>query len=222
MLPQPEAGDTSSSARTTSRPSSCSATTSPPTRFDAASPRRRAADALRLCHYKQPDLLLLDLNLPDAPGLDVLREIRATEGATGQLRPGAAGDRAQRPQRPTPTACAGSSAAPTTTSSSRSRSARSSPGCARCCAAATAAAPGPLRVGEIVVDPSRREVRVGRRAGPARQQGVQPPADARLRADPGVHQGRAAARRLGLSLARSPSCTAPAARPCVSSPRQRV
>ena len=60
---------------------------------------------------------------------------------------------------------------------------------------------GPLRVGEIVVDPSRREVRVAGEPVAAREQGVQPAADARLRADPGVHQGRAAARRLGLSLA---------------------
>jgi DNA-binding response OmpR family regulator len=46
-----------------------------------------ASDALRLCHYKQPDLLLLDLRLPDAPGLDVLREIRSSEGATGRYDP---------------------------------------------------------------------------------------------------------------------------------------
>src|SRR5215207_2822200 len=43
-----------------------------------------ASDALRLCQFKQPDLLLLDLALPDAFGLDVLREIRRTEGATGR------------------------------------------------------------------------------------------------------------------------------------------
>ena len=54
--------------------------------FAAAS----AADALRLCHFKQPELLLLDLNLPDASGLDVLREIRASEGATGPYDPGLA------------------------------------------------------------------------------------------------------------------------------------
>lgn len=35
-----------------------------------------AEDALRLLRYEDPDLLLLDLNLPDAGGLDVLREIR--------------------------------------------------------------------------------------------------------------------------------------------------
>jgi DNA-binding response OmpR family regulator len=52
-----------------------------------ALPAPSAADALRLCHYKQPDLLLLDLRLPDAPGLDVLREIRASEGATGRYDP---------------------------------------------------------------------------------------------------------------------------------------
>jgi DNA-binding response OmpR family regulator len=31
--------------------------------------------------------LLLDLRLPDAPGLDVLREIRASAGATGRYDP---------------------------------------------------------------------------------------------------------------------------------------
>ena len=30
-----------------------------------------ASDALRHCRYSQPDLLLLDLALPDAPGLDL-------------------------------------------------------------------------------------------------------------------------------------------------------
>jgi DNA-binding response OmpR family regulator len=52
-----------------------------------ALPAPSASDALRLCHYKQPDLLLLDLRLPDAGGLDVLREIRASEGATGRYDP---------------------------------------------------------------------------------------------------------------------------------------
>lgn len=44
-----------------------------------------AADALRFCHYKAPDLLLLDLCLPDASGLDVLREIRRGGPATGRF-----------------------------------------------------------------------------------------------------------------------------------------
>jgi DNA-binding response OmpR family regulator len=55
-------------------------------RFQAL-PAPCAADALRLCHYKDPDLLLLDLRLPDASGLDVLREIRASAGPTGRFDP---------------------------------------------------------------------------------------------------------------------------------------
>jgi DNA-binding response OmpR family regulator len=46
-----------------------------------------ASDALRLCQFNQPDLLLLDLRLPDASGLDVLREIRATDGSNGRFDP---------------------------------------------------------------------------------------------------------------------------------------
>jgi len=52
-----------------------------------ALPAASAADALRLCHYKEPDLLLLDLRLPDAAGLDVLHEIRSSGGATGRYDP---------------------------------------------------------------------------------------------------------------------------------------
>jgi DNA-binding response OmpR family regulator len=56
-------------------------------RFDAL-PASCAADALRLCHFNDPDLLLLDIRLPDASGLDVLREIRASAGPTGRFDPG--------------------------------------------------------------------------------------------------------------------------------------
>jgi DNA-binding response OmpR family regulator len=50
-------------------------------------PAPSAGDALRLCQYKTPDLLLLDVRLPDASGLDVLREIRAEDGAVGRFDP---------------------------------------------------------------------------------------------------------------------------------------
>ena len=127
-----------------------------------ALPAPCAADALRLCHYKQPDLLLLDLRLPDAAGLDVLREIRASEGVTGRYDPGlpvivvsgrgteadrlrgflsGADDYVVKPfHLPEVTA--------RIRAVLRRREGRRQ---------------GPLRVGEIVVDTSRREVTVGGR-----------------------------------------------------------
>jgi DNA-binding response OmpR family regulator len=51
-------------------------------------PAPSASDALRLCRYKQPDLLLLDLTLPDASGLDVLQEIRGADGVVARFDPG--------------------------------------------------------------------------------------------------------------------------------------
>ena len=53
----------------------------------AVLPAPTASDALRLCRYNHPDLLLLDLGLPDAPGLDVLREIREADGVTSRFDP---------------------------------------------------------------------------------------------------------------------------------------
>lgn len=50
-------------------------------------PAPSASDALRLCRYNHPDLLLLDLSLPDASGLDVLREIRDANGVDSRFDP---------------------------------------------------------------------------------------------------------------------------------------
>jgi len=50
-------------------------------------PAPTASDALRLCRYNDPDLLLLDLSLPDASGLDVLREIRFADGIDSRFDP---------------------------------------------------------------------------------------------------------------------------------------
>lgn len=50
-------------------------------------PAPSAADALRLCRFNHPDLLLLDISLPDASGLDVLREIRAADGIVSRFDP---------------------------------------------------------------------------------------------------------------------------------------
>jgi DNA-binding response OmpR family regulator len=38
-----------------------------------------AAEAVRVIERELPDLMLLDLGLPDRPGLDVVRELRAQE-----------------------------------------------------------------------------------------------------------------------------------------------
>ena len=46
-----------------------------------------ASDALRLASYNQPDLMVLDLGLPDAGGLDVLREIREADGVAARFDP---------------------------------------------------------------------------------------------------------------------------------------
>src|SRR4051794_41628290 len=50
-------------------------------------PAPSASDALRLCRYNHPDLLLLDLSLPDASGLDVLREILDADGLESRFDP---------------------------------------------------------------------------------------------------------------------------------------
>jgi DNA-binding response OmpR family regulator len=50
-------------------------------------PAPSASDALRLCGYNHPDLLVLDLSLPDASGLDVLREIRESDGVSSRFDP---------------------------------------------------------------------------------------------------------------------------------------
>jgi DNA-binding response OmpR family regulator len=46
-----------------------------------------ASDALRFCRFSQPDALLLDLALPDASGLDVLRRIREADGPAAEFDP---------------------------------------------------------------------------------------------------------------------------------------
>lgn len=127
-----------------------------------ALPAPCAADALRLCHFKQPDLLLLDLNLPDAPGLDVLREIRAAEGATGRYDPRlpviVLSGRSAEADRVRGLGCGADDyvvkpfSVPELTSRIRAVLRRRD-----------GRREGPLRVGEIVVDPVRREVRVAGR-----------------------------------------------------------
>jgi DNA-binding response OmpR family regulator len=46
-----------------------------------------AEEAIRFCRYGAPDLLLIDIGLPDASGLDVIREIRAADGPVSPFDP---------------------------------------------------------------------------------------------------------------------------------------
>lgn len=53
--------------------------------FRAVGVARTAAEALTAIAEIQPDLILLDVHLPDASGLDVLRTLRAQNNAVGVI-----------------------------------------------------------------------------------------------------------------------------------------
>jgi DNA-binding response OmpR family regulator len=125
-------------------------------------PAPSASDALRLCRYNHPDLLLLDLTLPDASGLDVLREIRDADGVTSRFDPnlpvivltgrGADDDRVRGLD-------SGADDYMVKPFSYRELRARIGSVLRR----HRGDREGPCRVGEIVIDPARRKVWVGER-----------------------------------------------------------
>ncbi len=45
-------------------------------------------DAVRQLEYKRPDVVLLDVNLPDGSGLEVLSRTREADGVASRLDPG--------------------------------------------------------------------------------------------------------------------------------------
>ncbi len=45
-------------------------------------------DAVRLLEYRQPDMALVDLGLPDGSGLDLIRRVREADGVASRLDPG--------------------------------------------------------------------------------------------------------------------------------------
>ena len=125
-------------------------------------PAPSASDALRLCRYNHPDLLLLDLSLPDASGLDVLREIRGADGVGSRFDPqlpvivltgrGAEADRVRGLN-------AGADDYVTKPFSMGELRARIGAVMRR----RQDSRHGPSRVGELVIDPLRRKVLVGAR-----------------------------------------------------------
>lgn len=122
-------------------------------------PAPSASDALRLCRYNQPDLLLLDLSLPDASGLDVLREIREADGVESRFDPrlpvivlsgrGAATDRV----RGLDSGADDYVAKPFSYGELRAR-------IGAVLRRRTALREGPSRVGDLVIDPVRHRVTV--------------------------------------------------------------
>jgi DNA-binding response OmpR family regulator len=125
-------------------------------------PAPSAADALRLCRYNHPDILLLDLTLPDASGLDVLREIREADGIGSRFNPqlpvivltgrGADVDRVRGLE-------SGADDYVLKPFHYEELRARIGAVLRRC----GERREGPCRVGEIVIDAARREVTVGER-----------------------------------------------------------
>lgn len=125
-------------------------------------PAPSASDALRLCRYKHPDLMLLDLTLPDASGLDVLQEIRESDGIVSRFDPslpvivlsgrGADEDRV----RGLEFGADDYVVKPYVYAELRAR-------IAAVLRRANQRSGGPLRVGDVVVDPSRRRTWVGGR-----------------------------------------------------------
>jgi DNA-binding response OmpR family regulator len=128
-------------------------------------PAPSASDALRLCRYNQPDLLLLDLSLPDASGLDVLREIRQADGVESRFDPqlpvivltgrGAQTDRVRG-------LGAGADDYVTKPFSLDELRARIGAVLRR----RVGRREGPARIGELTLDPLQRRVRVGEREVP--------------------------------------------------------
>lgn len=52
------------------------------TRYEVVGEAASVAEALAVCREKRPDIILLDLELPDGSGADLLREIRAESPQT--------------------------------------------------------------------------------------------------------------------------------------------
>ncbi|HJZ37131.1 MAG TPA: response regulator transcription factor [Solirubrobacterales bacterium] len=125
-------------------------------------PAPTAADALRLCRHNQPDLMVMELVLPDVSGLDILREIRQSDGIAARFDPqlpilivAKGKDRADRVRA----LDEGADDYVEKSASYEELRARIGAVLRRCRRHDV----GPIRVGEIVVDTATHRVRVGDR-----------------------------------------------------------
>ena len=156
-----------------------------------------ARDARRLLETKYPDLVVLDVGLPDGSGLDLLRAIREADGVASRIDPrvavlvlsGRAGelDRLRGFDR----GCDDYVAKPFSYPELRGRVGRS-------CGASTAA--GPAAACASATSPSTCRAGASRVRGDRRRalpEGVRAAADAGRRADAGLHEAGAAAVDLG-------------------------
>ena len=161
-----------------------------------------AHDALRVMSSKSPDLAIVDLALPDRDGLDLLREVRASDATASRLDPrlpvivltgrGGELDRVRGFER----GCDDYVVKPFSYAELRGRigalltRARHRPGSGR------------LRVGPLEVDPLSRTVEIDGRPDSPVKEGVRAPAGAGGGADACIHARGAPARSVGLSLTR--------------------
>lgn len=128
-------------------------------------PAPTAGDALRLCRYEEPDLMLLDLALPDRSGLDVLRAIRQADALATRFDPRlpiiVLGGRVADAER-VRVLEEGADDLVSRPASYEELRARISAVLRR----SQNQGERPIRVGELVVDPGRRTARVGDREVP--------------------------------------------------------
>lgn len=124
-------------------------------------PASTGADALRFCRYNSPDILVLSLDLPDMPGLDVIKAIREADGIDERYDPNLAivalvtesGDRARAIQLGADDYL---SRRPITYDELKSR-------IKAVLRRRHSRHENPTRVGELLVDPARRKVTIGER-----------------------------------------------------------
>ena len=156
-----------------------------------------ARDARRLLETKYPDLVVLDVGLPDGSGLDLLRAIREADGVASRIDPrvavlvlsgrGGELDRLRGFER----GCDDYVAKPFSYPELRGRVG------ALLRRVDRRRSGGRLRVGDLAVDVPGRRVAVRATDGRAVPEGVRAAADAGRRADAGVHEAGAPAVDLG-------------------------